>query len=65
MDCCPVCDGDMCAFQVLTDPHAPARFRINGPLANMQKFSAVRTKVAEKQAALNTILSCYGFVMDL
>jgi len=25
--------------QVLTDPHAPARFRINGPLANMQKFS--------------------------
>ena len=55
----------MCAFQVLTDPHAPARFRINGPLANMQKFSAVRTKVAEKYAALNAILSCYDFVLDL
>merc|ERR1712198_128225 len=26
--------------QVLTDPHAPARFRINGPPANMDKFSA-------------------------
>ena len=43
---------ETCAFQVLTDPHAPARFRINGPLANMPKFSAVRTKPVESHPAL-------------
>jgi putative endopeptidase len=26
--------------QVLTDPHAPARWRVNGPLANMPEFAA-------------------------
>merc|ERR1711971_680364 len=25
--------------QVLTDPHSPAQFRVNGPLANLQEFS--------------------------
>jgi putative endopeptidase len=25
--------------QVLTDPHAPARWRVNGPLANMPEFA--------------------------
>ena len=35
----------------MTDPHAPARFRINGPLANMEKFSEVRTRAVESQAA--------------
>ena len=63
LDCCPVCGGNMCAFQVLTDPHAPAMFRINGPLANMQEFSAVRTKVVEIQAAIFQLLWLWtGFV---
>merc|ERR1712032_1486392 len=25
--------------QVLTDPHSPAQFRVNGPLANLREFS--------------------------
>ena len=29
--------------QVLTDSHAPARFRINGPLADQPEFSQVLT----------------------
>ena len=27
--------------QVLTDPHSPAQFRVNGPLANLKEFSEV------------------------
>lgn len=26
-------------FQVLTDPHSPAQFRVNGPFSNMPEFS--------------------------
>ena len=32
--------------QVLTDPHSPARFRINGPIANQPKFSEVEKRLS-------------------
>ena len=38
----------------MTDPHAPARFRINGPLANMPKFSEVK-EVENWESSLFTV----------
>ena len=35
-------DDDEDHLQVLTDPHSPAQFRVNGPLANLREFSQVR-----------------------
>lgn len=41
-DDCDDNDDDDETFQVLTDPHSPAQFRVNGPLANLREFSQVR-----------------------
>ena len=30
---------EMARLKVATDPHAPARFRVNGPLANFPPFA--------------------------
>ena len=29
---------EMAAQRLITDPHSPAKYRVNGPLSNLQEF---------------------------
>ena len=50
----------ICIPQILTDPHSPSRFRVNGPFANLAEFSEVTLSYEDDVRTWLTGFLCLG-----